>query len=123
MARVTIAEVKEIMPTLTLDDTNIAAFILGATTLVDQVLSSSGLGTDLLKEIERWLTAHMISLGPERMAKKEGAGGAEIEYVGVFGEGLKSTTYGQMVIAMDTSGSMAALAGKTVSITAIKSFE
>jgi hypothetical protein len=65
----------------------------------------------------------MITVTRERMAKKEGAGGASIEYVGNYGEGLSSTPYGQMVMILDTTGAMASLALKQVKITSITSFK
>jgi hypothetical protein len=83
-----------------------------------------GTGTsDNLKEIERWLTAHMISISRERQTLKEEAGTVSVTYAGSFGEGLKATSYGQTVLALDTTGKMASLSGKAVSIYAIPSFE
>ncbi len=119
--RTTATEVQEILDNSQLDDTIVDAFIKGANTLVTKVLGTSNLGTDLLSEIERWLTAHMISVTRERTAKKEEAGGAKIEYTGSWGQNLSSTGYGQMVLSLDTTGAMAGLAGKSVKITAIKS--
>ena len=119
-ARVTAAEVKEILDDSTLSDIIIGAYIKGANTLVNSVL---GMGTsDLLKEIERWFAAHLIAFTRERMAKKEGAGGASIEYTGEYGEGLASTSYGQMVMVLDTTGGMASLSLKQAKITAVTSF-
>ena len=121
MARVTVTEVKQILDDSLLSDSIVGAYITGSNTLVNSVLGTGE--TDLLKQIEMWLTAHMISCTRERMAKKEGAGGASIEYTGQYGENLSSTPYGQMVLVLDVSGEMAALSGKKASITAIKSFD
>jgi len=122
MARVTIAEVKLIIDT-SLEDTNVTAYITAANALVTDVLASSGLGDDLLKEIERWLTAHLIAATQERQSKKEEAGGAKVEYTGVYGDGLKLTSYGQMVLTLDSSGLMASLGGRSATVFAIPSFE
>ena len=122
MARVTIAEVKEIIDT-SLEDANITAYITAANASVTEVLTGSGLGVDLLKEIERWLTAHLIAATQERQSKSEEAGGAKVTYTGVYGEGLRLTSYGQMVITLDSSGLMASLGGRSASIYAIPSFE
>jgi len=119
--RVTAAEVKAILEDTELTDLVVETYITGANTLVNSVLGTGT--TDLLKEIERWLTAHMIKSTQERIAKKEEAGGAKIEYEGVFGAGLSSTPYGQMVLTLDATGLMASLSGKTVKIYAIKSFD
>jgi len=120
MARVTATEVKAIMDGVTLADSIVDSYIISANTLVNSALGTAE--TDLLKEIERWTTAHLIAITRERQAVKEGAGGASIEYAGKFGEGLKSTSFGQTVLVLDTSGKMAALGGKSAEIYAVKSF-
>lgn len=121
--RTTAVEVLAIMDEVTLESSIVDKYITGANALVNQILSNSGLGDSLLTEIEKWLSAHMIASTRERAAKKEGAGGAFIEYTGVYGEGLKSTAYGQMVLTLDSSGAMASLSGKAAKIKAIKSFD
>jgi len=119
--RVTAAEVKAILDNTALSDTDILAYAAGANALVNEVL---GTGTeDLLTEIEKWLTAHLITISRERQALKEGAGGASITYTGNFGVGLQSTSYGQMVLVLDTTNALAALGGKAARIIAIKSFD
>lgn len=122
-ARVTVAEVQSILPSNSITDAVITSFISGATALVDSVLgSSTEVSTDLKKEIERWLTAHMVSSTLERQAKTEGAGGASITYTGEFGSNLSSTSYGQMVLALDPTGKMAGLGKKGASMYAVTSF-
>lgn len=124
-ARVTAAEVKEILDNCLLTDAVINAFIAGATELVTQALGSSTLSTALLKEIERWLAAHMISVTPlgDRITTEEGAGGAYERYAGTFGEGLHSSTYGQTVLSLDTTGAMASLSARKARMIAIQSFD
>jgi hypothetical protein len=122
MARTTKDAVKEIINT-SLGDPTIEAIIDSANILVTNVLSDSDLGATTLAEIERWLTAHMISISWERQATDEKLGEASIKYAGVFGEGLKSTTYGQMVLMMDTSGLMRNAGKRSASIKAIESFD
>jgi len=119
MARTTVSEVKQIIDT-SLSDSVIDSYITGSNLLITQVLGSSSLPSELLAEIERWLTAHNIAMTRERMAKKEGAGGAYIEYTGESGTGLEATSYGQMVLTLDTTGTMKSLAKKPVKFTAIK---
>lgn len=123
MARVTAADVKAILDDTTLKESTINVFITSAHTMVDEVLGTGE--TDVLKEIERWLTAHMIVVTRERQAIREEAGTVRIDYSGVFGAGLNSTTYGQMVLALDTTKAMSSLAGtgKSASVFVIPSFE
>lgn len=119
--RVTAADVKAILDDTELKTSVIDTFIISANTMVNNILGTGT--TDNLKEIERWLTAHMITITRERQALREEAGGARIDYVGTFGEGLKSTSYGQMVLALDETKLMAATTGKAASIYVVPSFE
>ena len=122
MGLVTATEVKAILDNSALLDVTVDSFILGADALVVSTLGTSGLSDALMKEIERYLTAHLISITVERMAAKEGAGGASITYTGMYGQGLEASAYGQMVKTLDTTGKMAALAGKSATIYAVKGY-
>ena len=125
MARTTIDLLKDILDDTELSDPILTSYITGANTFVTGVLSGEGLSTALLAEIERWIAAHMIASTRERMAEKEGAGGAEIKYTGKWGKGLRSTSYGQMAIGLDTSGTLEAMSdGKLPArMVAITSFD
>ena len=121
--RVTVAEIKEIIETA-MTDGDITAFTTAANLTVTDVLGdSTALSLDQLKEIERWLTAHLIASTRERMALTEGAGGAEITSTGEWGSGLSSTPYGQMVMMLDTTGGLKSLDKKRASILAVTSFD
>ena len=119
--RVTEAEVKAILDNTTLTDPQVLAFIGSANVLINTAFGTGT--TDILKELERWVAAHMIAITRERQAKKEEAGGAKIEYTGDYGAGLKSTSYGQMAISLDSSGILASLSGRAIRIYAVTSFE
>ena len=119
--RVTATDVRAIIPTSLLDAA-IDAYIKIANPMVTNTVTC-GLSEAVLKEIERWLTAHLISITQERMTTEEKLGEASVKYSGVFGEGLKSTTYGQMVLQLDTCGQFGNLGKKEITITAITSFE
>lgn len=110
--------VKEIIDT-DLTDPRIQAFIDGANQIVTKVLGSEGLTEALLKEIERWLSAHYIAATFERQAIHEVAGPAEQKFSDVFKSGLDSTTYGQTAKSLDPTGGLSNLGMKTVSIIAI----
>ncbi len=82
-------------------------FVNAATILVDKKLSGEGLDDDQLFEIERWLAAHMAAQSMQyRFAAKEKIGDVSVEYAGQFGSGLEATSYGQMVLTLDTTGVM-----------------
>lgn len=114
--------VRGILADTELIDAQLETYISAANTFINETIAGKGLKACTLEEIERWVAAHLISVTKERFAKKEGAGGAYIEYAGNFGEGLKGTSYGQMAILMDTTGTLAALGGKHIKLIAIKEY-
>lgn len=107
MARVTGAEVKEIIDT-SLSASDIGPFIEAATLLVTKRLSGAGLGADLLKEIERWLAAHFVSMRDQRVSSRK-LGDASDTYQGQTGMGLDYTSFGQQAKMLDPTGNLAKL--------------
>ena len=100
--RVSDSEVKEIIDTTV----TTTPFIDAANLIVTGKLADQGLGDALLKEIERWMSAHLVAIR-DPMIKKEKAGEAEATYVtGKEGMGLDATPYGQQVKLLDTSGAL-----------------
>jgi len=111
--RTTVERVKALLDVdISVTDLVIASFIETATTLVTDALGTSALTDTTLEEIERWLTAHLIAYTLERQSKSEEAGSAKIVYAGDLAqEGLKGTTYGQMAVSLDTTGTLKSLYG------------
>jgi len=121
-ARVTATEVIAIMANAELSTTKVDSFIAGANALVNASFGA-GDASAITKEIERWLTAHLLASTIERTASQEAAGGASVTYTGKFGERLSSTPYGQMVLVLDTAGLMMEFPHKQkVSIFAVPNF-
>jgi len=107
-ARVTEEEVKAIIDTTV----TTAPFITAANLLVESVLGGESLGDDLLKEIERWLSAHFVAIrDPREKSKKMDEAEAKF-FLGKEGKGLEATPYGMQAIALDTTGKLANV-GKT----------
>lgn len=106
MARVTQAEVEEIIDNP--DSIAMDAFITAANLLVTEKLGSAGLSAALLKEIERWLAAHFFAIRDPR-AKREEVGRSEIWYEGSWGRRLEFTRWGQQVMVLDPTGTLAKL--------------
>jgi hypothetical protein len=125
MARVTAAEVLDIMDSgCTASTGQINAFIASGTLVIDDVFSSNtALSDDQLKEIERWFVAHLLASTLYRTTAEEKVGDASVKYTGKWGMGLDSTPYGQTVKQLDTTGLMALAGKKAASIYAVKSFE
>lgn len=105
--RTTSAEVKQIIET-DLVDQQIMAFITTANALVNDQLAAKGLGAELLTEIEKYLSAHLLSLRDQR-AQSEGFGDDyRVTYQGKTDLGLNGTQYGQTVMMLDPTGKLAA---------------
>jgi len=105
--RVTGDQVKQIIET-DLTANEISPFVKAANLMVTDMLGSSGLSDPHLKEIERWLSAHLVAIrSPDSVAKSEKTGDASITRHGQSGLGLDFTPYGQQVKVLDTSGIMA----------------
>ena len=122
--RVTSSDIKLIMDGCTTDSTTIDTFIIAGEQIVDKAFASNCPYTDAeLKEIERWLVAHMIASTVFRTTSDEKVGDASVTYTGKWGMGLDSTPYGQMVKALDSSGLLASADKSAVSLFAVKSFE
>lgn len=102
MPRTHTALVKEIVTTSMVD---LTPFITAANLIVTNKLSSSGLGTATLAEIERWLAAHFVAC-KERQPTSKRIGETEESYNWNTNTGLLRTTYGQAAIALDTTGTL-----------------
>lgn len=120
MARVTAVEVKQIMDNSQLEDYQVDPFVTAANEVVTDLLGSSGLGSTLLKEIERWFTAHLIASSKERVARREEIDDVMIEYTGRFGSHLSSTPYGQVVETLDSTGKMSNAGNKEAGLWAVE---
>lgn len=107
--RVTDCEVKAIINT---DIEKIRPYIIPADLMVTQYLGSKGLDDELLKEITRWLAAHLVAVNDQRL-KSEKIGDATDQYHGETGMGLDFTAYGQQVKVLDPTGTFAAIGKRT----------
>jgi len=106
MPRVTDAEVFAIIDTTL---TDIDVFINTANMMVTSWLETAGLTDETLKEIERYLAAHVLSVQDQRV-KSTGVDVLSESYQGQWGMGLNGTSYGQMAILLDTSGTLGKIA-------------
>jgi len=104
-ARVTTDEVKEIIDTSISD---LTPFITVASQQVDRIDTAGGLSAAVLKEIERWLSAHFVAIRDAR-STKDAIGDSSHTYEGKTGMGLEFTRYGQQAKMLDTTGTLAKL--------------
>lgn len=122
--RTTNTAVRSVIPTGLTDD-EIDALIVQSNTIVNRTLVNKGLAEDLLKDIETWLTAHLIATGKEIQPISEKVGDVSVQYSAVGGKRdkggfLEETTYGRMVLFLDTSGGFQKSSMKRASIKAVK---
>lgn len=105
-------EVLEIIDT-SLGDT--IPFITAANLIVTEKLGDSSLSAAHLKEIERWLAAHLIAIRDPK-ASMEKVGEAQVQYISPkTGLGLEGTSYGQQVLLLDTTGTLNSIGKQAVS--------
>lgn len=115
MARVTDSEVKQIFNT----DLDTTPFITAANLLVSAKLGSkTELSTAQLKEIERWLAAHFVSVRDQRTSS-ERVGNASATFTGKYGLGLEGSREGQTAMALDITGTLAKLGLKVANYNVI----
>jgi hypothetical protein len=119
--RTTIPEVREIIDT-TLSDEAVATYINIAYSIINANLLASSIARSTLIEIERNLTAHLIRASKESLTSQEKSGEVSITYARVYTEELKYTSFGQIVLSLDPTGTLAEEKASTT-ITIIKSFE
>ena len=82
-------------------------FIQTATLLVDTYLGSAGLPAGLLVEIECWWAAHLMDVSaPSAVQTRMGDTSITMDRM-KLGEGLKGTRFGQQVLALDPTGTLA----------------
>jgi len=118
--RTTADKVKEVIQTA-LGDLEINALIAHANRIVTTKLGGEGLTTALLTDIETWLTAHLIAVGKERAPEGEKIGDIWLTYPKYSTkEFLRTTSYGQYVLLLDTSGKMQEATKQQASIVVIK---
>jgi len=110
MARVTATEVRTI---IVLDplilDTQVDVFIISANLITNRVETIGGL-TDVptLKEIERWLSAHLLTVRDNRSASEK-ADVVSQSFQFKLGLNFNVSEYGQNALLLDSSGTLAAL--------------
>ena len=100
---VTTEEVLEIIETDVIDAT---PFIQAAAGVMSEAPLILLLGADLKKEIQRWLSAHFLSMYDQRVSSEK-TGDASYTYEGQTGMGLDSTRYGQQAKILDITGTLA----------------
>ena len=103
MARVTDAEVKEIITT----SKNSTPFIDVDNRYIYRILSGKGLSEATLKDIELYMSAHLVSVTTEKGGlKTDRIGDSQRTYSIMSGKGLEMSRYGHTAQMLDTSNTL-----------------
>lgn len=114
MVRVTDEEVQKIISLNVLTTTD--PFIITANVFVNEYLLGTGQSEEVLKEIEKYIAAHLVALHPdERQLQSQVIGDSTDTYSGDFGKLLNFTQFGQFAKSLDSSGTLVNI-GKTKAI-------
>lgn len=120
---VSVDDVKLLMNDTTLSDDYVESILVTADLVLTKVFEYNNTLTNaLLAELQKYYAAHLIASTTARVATEEKVGDGSITYAGKFGDGLKSTPYGQLLLLLDTTGLIARGGKISASITAVKSF-
>lgn len=111
------ASLENIRALLTDADADVWVPLTMANEMVDELLASSDLSTTILKHIETYLACHLYAQGTPDIVRETYAG-ATFEYPKMTNnaEGLCSTKWGQMAIALDSTGTLKTLGLKRAEI-------
>jgi len=117
--KVTGEEVKQIINTALTED-EVDPFINVAHLMIEEHLAGvTSLSDDLLMEIERWLAAHFVEIRTPSVRSKGVDGANTVYQIGYLGQGLNATRYGQMVLLLDSTGTLAAIGKRKAEFKAI----
>ncbi len=101
--RVSVLDVESIMGEQTF---SLVPFINTANVIVNNYLLGK-MSEEVLTEVERYLAAHLACVRADR-AVYESIGDASVKYMRTIGgPGMASTDFGQIVLQLDTSGTLA----------------
>ena len=117
-----IDRVREIIET-ELTNEQITPYLAAAEVMLVSAFREKTVDVATREELKAWLAAHYIAVTRQRVSAKESAGGASIEYAGVYGAALESTPWGQTAMMMDATGALKAASTKkgNIQIIAIQS--
>lgn len=105
--RVNTERVKRIIST-SIGDPDVFEHIEVASHLVDDLLVGKGMSADRLRDIELYLSAHLVAVRDQDAGQivDKTVGDTEAAYGGDLGRALSYTRYGQQALILDISGTL-----------------
>lgn len=88
-------------------DTQLQALIDAAGRMYDRRTEGDSVDAETRDDVVTQLAAHLVASGPERQVSSAGEGGGNVSFEGETGQGLSGTTYGQLAVTLDPTGSLA----------------
>lgn len=82
-------------------------FIGPAGRLYDPLIEGESITKEKRDDVVAALAAHLVASMPERQVHTASEGSGSVTFEGETGEGLAGTTYGQMAVTLDPTGSLA----------------
>ena len=118
MARTSSALVEQIWQ----QDTNVSnfgPFIIAANIVVTNAFANKSVDASILKEIERWLSAHFATVLEPSVLEEE-HDEAKLKYaLPKMGDGLQASMYGKMALSLDPVGALLEIGKRSATIEAI----
>ncbi|WP_455448306.1 hypothetical protein [Natrinema thermotolerans] len=101
------------------DIADLSPFIGAAGRMYDRRIEGENVDSEVRDDVVTQLAAHLVASGPERQVSSAGEGGGNVSFEGETGEGLSGTTYGQLAVTLDPTGSLAGADKPSASITVL----
>lgn len=117
--RTDVERVKEIITTSLADEVVASNMIVTAANLVDTHLLNAGHSANTLEQIEMYLAAHLVALTEEKGGLvRSQFGDAEEWFSDQYNTGLRMTRFGQIALAIDSSGILANISASSAGLKA-----
>ncbi|WP_226479166.1 DUF4054 domain-containing protein [Natrinema amylolyticum] len=100
------SDVKRVLESTDLSDSDIQAFIEEATAEYEAVIGNESIDDSLKDLVVTRLAAHGVATGPERQVDSAGESDGNVSFAGKTGKGLDATTHGQRAQDLDPTGQL-----------------
>lgn len=99
------ADVRQVLGDTDLDTASLDAFIRRARRYYISVINED-IEPPVAEDVVVRLAAHFVATGPERQVASASEGSGNVSFSGQTGEGLLSTSHGQVAITLDPTGEL-----------------
>ena len=100
------SDVKRALGSTELSNGKLTAMIDAAERAYENRIDGEAVDDQTKDDVVTRLAAHLIATGPERQVSSASEGDGQVSFEGETGEGLASTTHGQMAVFLDPTGQL-----------------